>query len=114
MVSLFVICFKADIFHLFISLLLYGVVCTLSERNEAAETFFEAATCVDPKSILAWTMLGICDIWAKTFKNSFRILLNSEKIKQKFLNPLPQQTLSHFVLGTSISEGEVLCCRFVL
>ena len=40
-------------------LLLYGVVCTLAQRNEAAETFFEAATCVDPKSILAWTMLGL-------------------------------------------------------
>jgi hypothetical protein len=40
------------------SLLLYGVVCTLQEKHEAAETFFEAATCVQPKSILAWTMLG--------------------------------------------------------
>ncbi|XP_048244462.1 cilia- and flagella-associated protein 70-like isoform X2 [Haliotis rufescens] len=40
-------------------LLLYGVVCTLSERNEAAETFFEAATCVEPRNILAWTMLGL-------------------------------------------------------
>ncbi|XP_035827894.1 cilia- and flagella-associated protein 70 isoform X2 [Aplysia californica] len=40
-------------------LLLYGVVCMLSERNEHAETFFEAATCVEPKSILAWTMLGL-------------------------------------------------------
>lgn len=67
-VCLFVICFKAGIFRLFISLLLYGVVCTLSERNEAAETFFEAATCVDPKSILAWTMLGICHICAKSLK----------------------------------------------
>ncbi|XP_060604495.1 cilia- and flagella-associated protein 70-like isoform X22 [Ruditapes philippinarum] len=40
-------------------LLLYGVVCTLQEKHEAAETFFEAATCVQPKSILAWTMLGL-------------------------------------------------------
>ena len=39
-------------------LMLYGVVCTLAERNEAAETFFEAATNVEPKSIMAWTMLG--------------------------------------------------------
>lgn len=43
---------------LFFRLLLYGVVCTLLEKHEAAETFFEAATCVDPKSVLAWTMLG--------------------------------------------------------
>jgi len=40
-------------------LLLYGVVCMLAERNEMAETFFEAATCVEPRSILAWTMLGL-------------------------------------------------------
>nr|XP_034323986.1 cilia- and flagella-associated protein 70 isoform X28 [Crassostrea gigas] len=51
-------CIAIDQKHLQ-GLLLYGVVCTLSERNEAAETFFEAATCVDPKSILAWTMLGL-------------------------------------------------------
>lgn len=40
-------------------LLLFGVVCTLAERNEVAETFFEAATNVDPKNILAWTMMGL-------------------------------------------------------
>lgn len=40
-------------------LLLYGVVCTLLEKHETAETFFEAATCVQPRSILAWTMLGL-------------------------------------------------------
>ncbi len=28
------------------------------EKYEEAETFFEAATCVDEKSILAWTTLG--------------------------------------------------------
>ncbi|KAK3092740.1 hypothetical protein FSP39_006770 [Pinctada imbricata] len=51
-------CIAIDQKHLH-GLLLYGVVCTLAERHEAAETFFEAATCVDPKSILAWTMLGL-------------------------------------------------------
>lgn len=51
-------CIAIDQKHLH-GLLLYGVVCTLAQRNEAAETFFEAATCVDPKSILAWTMLGL-------------------------------------------------------
>ncbi|ESO85468.1 hypothetical protein LOTGIDRAFT_229452 [Lottia gigantea] len=40
-------------------LLMYGVVCNLLDRNEAAETFFEAATNVDPKCIRAWTMLGL-------------------------------------------------------
>ncbi|KAL5008723.1 hypothetical protein ScPMuIL_014304 [Solemya velum] len=51
-------CIAVDQKHLE-GLMLYGVVCTLSERHEAAETFFEAATRVDPKSILAWTMLGL-------------------------------------------------------
>ncbi|CAH1791968.1 unnamed protein product, partial [Owenia fusiformis] len=40
-------------------LLLYGVVCAMQDQNEAAETFFEAATCVDPQCILAWVMLGL-------------------------------------------------------
>ncbi|XP_063957993.1 cilia- and flagella-associated protein 70-like isoform X2 [Lytechinus pictus] len=67
-------CFKETISinqqHLY-GLLLYGVVCAMEEGNEAAETFFEAATCVDPSSILAWTMLGLyydgtdCDIQAE-------------------------------------------------
>ncbi|CAG2258083.1 Cilia- and flagella-associated protein 70 [Mytilus edulis] len=42
-------CIAIDQKHLH-GLLLYGVVCTLQQRHEAAETFFEAATCVDPKS----------------------------------------------------------------
>jgi Flp pilus assembly protein TadD len=36
-----------------------GVVHNLREKNEAAETFFEAATSYQPNSILAWTMLGL-------------------------------------------------------
>lgn len=51
-------CVAIDQKHLY-GLLLFGVVCTLQEKHEAAETFFEAATCVQPRSILAWTMLGL-------------------------------------------------------
>jgi len=40
-------------------LLLYGVVCAMQERIQAAETFFEAATNVDPHSVIAWTMLSL-------------------------------------------------------
>uniref|UniRef100_A0A2C9JZF2 Cilia- and flagella-associated protein 70 n=1 Tax=Biomphalaria glabrata TaxID=6526 RepID=A0A2C9JZF2_BIOGL len=40
-------------------LMLYGVVCMMTERYDLAETFFESATCVEPKSVLAWTMLGL-------------------------------------------------------
>ena len=35
-----------------------GCVSLMLEKYEEAETFFEAATCVDEKSILAWTTLG--------------------------------------------------------
>lgn len=31
----------------------------MEERNDVAETFFEAATCVSPNTTLAWTLLGI-------------------------------------------------------
>ncbi|XP_013406723.1 cilia- and flagella-associated protein 70 isoform X2 [Lingula anatina] len=43
----------------FNGLILYGVVCAMEERNDAAETFFETATRIDPHSTLAWTMLGL-------------------------------------------------------
>ncbi len=56
-------CFKETVSinpqHLY-GLLLYGVVCAMEERNDVAETFFEAATCVDATNVLAWTMLGKC------------------------------------------------------
>ncbi|XP_052768283.1 cilia- and flagella-associated protein 70-like isoform X5 [Mya arenaria] len=51
-------CVAIDQKHLH-GLLLYGVVCTLLEKHDVAETFFEAATNVQPRSILAWTMLGL-------------------------------------------------------
>ncbi|XP_071787792.1 cilia- and flagella-associated protein 70-like isoform X3 [Asterias amurensis] len=55
-------CFKETVSinaqHLY-GLLLYGVICSVEERNEVAETFFETASCVDQDSVLAWTMLGL-------------------------------------------------------
>lgn len=41
------------------SLLLCGVVAVIMDSNEDAEVFFEDATCVDPGSALAWTILGL-------------------------------------------------------
>ncbi|CAB3976881.1 cilia- and flagella-associated 70-like [Paramuricea clavata] len=43
----------------FKGLLLNGCVSLMQEKYEEVETFFEAATCVDEKSILAWTTLGL-------------------------------------------------------
>ncbi len=31
----------------------------MQDKHDAAETFFEAATAIDPKNIMAWTMLGL-------------------------------------------------------
>ena len=39
-------------------LLLNGVVCTMQDKLQAAETLFEAAVTFEPHSILAWTMYG--------------------------------------------------------
>ncbi len=50
-------CVSIDQRHLR-GLLLYGVVCSMQDKHETAETFFEAATSLEPESILAWTMLG--------------------------------------------------------
>ncbi|XP_050413977.1 cilia- and flagella-associated protein 70 [Patella vulgata] len=55
-------CFKECISikqnHLY-GILMYGVVCSLLERNDEAETFFEAATNINPKCIKSWTMFGL-------------------------------------------------------
>ncbi|XP_031552846.1 cilia- and flagella-associated protein 70-like [Actinia tenebrosa] len=40
-------------------LLLYGCVSLMLERYEEAETFLENATCVEPKNVVAWTLLGL-------------------------------------------------------
>jgi len=40
------------------SLLLNGVVCTMQDKNDTAEMFFETAVTYEPQSILAWTMFG--------------------------------------------------------
>lgn len=45
---------------MYYSLLLNGCVSLMQEKYEDAETFFEAATCEDEKSVLAWTTLGGC------------------------------------------------------
>ena len=37
---------------------MYGCMALMTERFEEAETFFEAATCAESKSVVAWTMLG--------------------------------------------------------
>lgn len=55
-------CFKETIAidpHHLEGLMLYGIVCAMEERNDVAETFFEAATCVSSNSTLAWTLLGM-------------------------------------------------------
>ena len=46
------------IWHSLCSLLMYGCMALMTERYEEAETFFEAATCAESKSVISWTMLG--------------------------------------------------------
>nr|XP_048282361.1 cilia- and flagella-associated protein 70 isoform X6 [Myodes glareolus] len=41
------------------SLLLCGVLAVLMENYEQAEIFFEDATCLEPTSVIAWTLLGL-------------------------------------------------------
>ncbi|MEE6497647.1 hypothetical protein FKM82_002800 [Ascaphus truei] len=41
------------------SLLLCGITAVLMDHYSDAEVFFEDATCVNPSSVLAWTMLGL-------------------------------------------------------
>ncbi|KAM6184846.1 cilia- and flagella-associated protein 70 [Rhynchocyon petersi] len=41
------------------SLLLCGILAVLMENYEQAEIFFEDATCLEPTSVVAWTLLGL-------------------------------------------------------
>ncbi|XP_069913921.1 cilia- and flagella-associated protein 70 isoform X3 [Oryctolagus cuniculus] len=41
------------------SLLLCGVLAVMMENYEQAEIFFEDATCLEPTSVVAWTLLGL-------------------------------------------------------
>ncbi|XP_030645563.1 cilia- and flagella-associated protein 70 [Chanos chanos] len=41
------------------SLLMCGILAEMNGRYEDAETFFEGATCVDTKSVVAWTLFGL-------------------------------------------------------
>uniref|UniRef100_A0A8C5QWB7 Cilia and flagella associated protein 70 n=1 Tax=Leptobrachium leishanense TaxID=445787 RepID=A0A8C5QWB7_9ANUR len=41
------------------SLILCGVTAVLNSYYDEAEVFFEDATCIDPTSVLAWTVLGL-------------------------------------------------------
>ena len=67
---------------LFFSLLMYGCMALMNERYEEAETFFEAATCTESKSVIAWTMLGIKTtlILENLFSNS--LIIHEEKTKE--------------------------------
>ena len=65
----------------FSRLILYGVVCTMQDKHETAETFFESATSFQPQSILAWTMLGRHGvISAKCFKNILKTTKEGRKM----------------------------------
>lgn len=35
-----------------------GILAEMDGRYEDAETFFEGATCVNPRSVVAWTLFG--------------------------------------------------------
>ncbi|XP_063791124.1 cilia- and flagella-associated protein 70 isoform X2 [Pseudophryne corroboree] len=51
------------------SLLLCGITAALMDNVGEAEVFFEDATCVDPSSALAWTMLGLLyEIWGNDIR----------------------------------------------
>ncbi|KAL7979102.1 hypothetical protein Chor_015126 [Crotalus horridus] len=41
------------------SVLLCGIMAVMLQNYEEAEVFFEDATCVEPSSVVAWTMLGL-------------------------------------------------------
>lgn len=49
---------KANLSNPVPSLLLCGIVAVMLEHYEEAEIFFEDACCLEPSSIVAWTLSG--------------------------------------------------------
>ncbi|KAJ8044742.1 Cilia- and flagella-associated protein 70 [Holothuria leucospilota] len=96
-------------------LMLYGVVCAMEERNDVAETFFEAATCVEPGSTLSWTLLGLFydgigkDIqaeYALMEAQKLNVIHASERQKQtKKEEMLEEETEEPMVEQVDIIEG---------
>ena len=52
----------------------------MQDKHEPAETFFETATSVEPRSMLAWTMLGWCmtNVFAPTTFGAIQVLRNAD------------------------------------
>lgn len=48
-----------NLFDTVSSLLLCGIIAVMMEHYEEAEIFFEDATCLEPSSIVSWTLLGM-------------------------------------------------------
>nr|XP_006824936.1 PREDICTED: tetratricopeptide repeat protein 18-like [Saccoglossus kowalevskii] len=110
-------CFKETVSinqqHVY-GLLLYGIVCAMEERNDVAETFFEAATNVDPSSTLAWTLLGLFydgvenDIQAEfAFLEANRKNIANAAAKMKSLPP-DELYKEHSVIEVEDAEREKL------
>ncbi|KAI7803804.1 putative tetratricopeptide repeat protein 18 [Triplophysa rosa] len=77
------------------SLLMCGVLSEMSGRCEDAETFFESATCVEPDSVVAWTLFGLfCQSQERSFQAEMAFLEANKQLRSVLKNK-PKATSEH-------------------
>lgn len=77
------------------SLLMCGILSEMSGRYEDAETFFESATCVEPGSVVAWTLFGLfCQSQEKSIQAGM-CFLEANKQLSSVLKNRPGITSEH-------------------
>ncbi|XP_073721083.1 cilia- and flagella-associated protein 70-like isoform X2 [Misgurnus anguillicaudatus] len=69
------------------SLLMCGVLSEMNGRYEDAEIFFERATCVEPNSVVAWTVLGLfCQSQDKSIQAEMAFLEANKQLSSVLQN----------------------------
>ncbi|XP_056609963.1 cilia- and flagella-associated protein 70 isoform X2 [Triplophysa dalaica] len=69
------------------SLLMCGVLSEMNGRYEDAEAFFESATCVEPDSVVAWTLFGLfCQSQEKSIQAEMTFLEANKHLRSVLKN----------------------------
>uniref|UniRef100_H3AYL6 Cilia and flagella associated protein 70 n=1 Tax=Latimeria chalumnae TaxID=7897 RepID=H3AYL6_LATCH len=88
------------------SLLLSGIMAMAREKYEEAETYLEDTTCVDSRSVVAWTILGLFYELQDNVIRAEMAFLEANKQLQVAATALAAQQLEEDAKVDSIEKGE--------
>ncbi|XP_066546238.1 cilia- and flagella-associated protein 70 isoform X1 [Amia ocellicauda] len=88
------------------SLLLCGILAEMGTRFGDAETFFEDATCVDPSSVVAWTLFGLFyEGQENAIQAEMAFLEANKQLKVRFQGPVTSVPQMGDRRGSEPQEG---------